>query len=156
MRLRADESVKAAGLVGVQVALILLLLAVPRPRWHAGTHAWVLAPGLLFFGAGAVVSLYGLVSLGRSLSPLPAPRRGGRLLTTGAYRRVRHPIYSGGLLAALGLVVAAWAPLRLLWWALLALVLDVKSRYEEELLSKEFPDYAAYKRMSWRFVPRVY
>ena len=147
---------KAAALFSAQLALILLLLAVPGPCWPVGACTWPLPAGILLSGFGTALFLLGLFALGHNLRPLPAPKSGGRLVTTGVYRRVRHPIYSGGLIAALGFALATRSPMRLLWWAMLALVLDVKARYEEELLSRRFAEYEDYRRKSRRFIPWVY
>lgn len=73
----------------------------------------------------------------------PAPKDGARLITTGPYRWIRHPMYSALLLGAAALAwvagsVSAWSA-----WAALAVVLLVKSRLEERWLRQVHPGYAA-------------
>lgn len=59
--------------------------------------------GVLIGGAGLLLGLAGLGSLGRkNLSPFPHPKRGATLVEDGVYAMVRHPIYGGVSLGALG------------------------------------------------------
>jgi len=74
----------------------------------------------------------------------------------GAYRLVRHPIYGGLILVALGWSLNS-SPLALVLTVTLALVLEAKSRLEESMLALRFPEYGAYRhRVRWRFVPGVH
>ncbi|PNH00185.1 hypothetical protein TSOC_014007 [Tetrabaena socialis] len=73
--------------------------------------------------AGLVFMVSALFSLGRSISPLPQPRKKHQLVVSGIYGYARHPMYGGLLLAALGLAVLTRNETRLaitavLWWVL--------------------------------------
>jgi protein-S-isoprenylcysteine O-methyltransferase Ste14 len=69
---------------------------------------------------------------------------------------VRHPIYGGTLLVALGWSLLS-SPLALFPTALLAFLLELKSRHEESMLAERFPEYEAYRRrVRWRFVPGIH
>ena len=78
------------------------------------------------------------------------------LLEQGAYRFVRHPIYSGILQLAIGwaLFVNGW--LTLLYTAILFMVFDRKLRREEEILRRTFPGYTAYAARVRRLIPFIY
>ena len=111
--------------------------------------------GFLLF-TGAVLAAAGTCNLGRNLTPFICPKDGSVLLEQGAYRLVRHPIYSGRLQVGFGwgLWVHGW--LTLSYGLFLFMVFDLKSRREEELLSRVFPDYAVYSSKVKRLIPFIY
>jgi protein-S-isoprenylcysteine O-methyltransferase Ste14 len=124
--------------------------------WPGSIESFLTVVGILLVVAGAVVAAIGALTLGRSFTHLPRPRQSGRLHQRGIYRLVRHPVYGGLLLLALGWSLAE-APLALVPTALLALVFDFKSRREEIWLGERYPEYAAYaERTRSRFIPFVY
>ena len=112
--------------------------------------------GLLVLVGGLVIFGLGIVTLGSSLSPLPAPMPTAQLVERGIYRFIRHPIYSGLILAALGGAIYSVSLVALGLTAVLAVVLDLKSRREELWLRERFPGYAAYAERTKRFIPGLY
>ena len=99
----------------------------------------------------------GATGLGSSLTPFPAPRAGGELSTSGIYRRVRHPMYGGGILFALGWSILTGSAAGLVLSAGLVLFFECKSRREERWLLDRYAGYADYRRRTpRRFVPFVY
>ena len=124
--------------------------------WPGSVESFLTVVGILLVVAGAAVALLGALTLGRSFTHFPRPRTSGRLHQRGIYRLVRHPVYGGVLLLALGWSLAE-APLALVPTALLAFVFDLKSRREEIWLRERYPEYAAYaERTHSRFIPFVY
>lgn len=105
---------------------------------------------------GGLLAGAGMFRLGANLTALPHPKDDAVMVETGPYRLVRHPIYSGGILAALGwgLWVHGW--LTLGYSLLLFLFFDLKSRREERWLSDQFPGYAAYRQRVRKLVPFFY
>ena len=86
----------------------------------------------------------------------PTPRPGGKLITTGPYRLIRHPMYSAVLLGAAALALTA-APLPgWLAWAALLLVLLRKATVEERWMAERHPDYVAYRAQTRRLVPGLF
>lgn len=140
------------GLVAVQFVLIGLLL-VPLPRRFTLPIA-LRTVGLAAEGAGLAVAVVAALRLGASLSPNPVPRRSAVVTTTGPYRWVRHPIYSGLVLFAVGAGLRADHPVRLAAAGGLVALLHGKSRWEEQLLRERLEGYAAYAAATGRFVPR--
>ncbi len=112
--------------------------------------------GLIVSAGGASLFLLGVASLGRSLTPLPRPHARAEFRQGGIFSRVRHPIYGGVILLFLGWSLAE-APLGLVPWALLAVLLDLKSRREELWLAERYPEYAGYRGQTRRrFVPWLF
>ncbi|MBU6440159.1 MAG: hypothetical protein KGJ03_00720 [Betaproteobacteria bacterium] len=131
-----------------QFALIALMLLWPA-HWRLNAAALGLAAAGL--GLGAWVLAWNRPG---NFNIRPEPRPSGRLVTGGPYRRMRHPMYSS-LLLLMAAVAASAADLpRLAAWVALLLVLQGKSSMEERLLMRRWPEYAAYRERSWKFIPR--
>jgi Putative protein-S-isoprenylcysteine methyltransferase len=102
--------------------------------------------------ASGAVLIYARLSLGRNIGFVPAQRV---IVTTGAYRFVRHPIYTGAFMALLAFVLRAYSPLNLAMAATSIVLFMVKSIIEERFL-RDDPEYAAYlRRVRWRWVPGI-
>jgi protein-S-isoprenylcysteine O-methyltransferase Ste14 len=139
-------------LLGVQLALLAAIFLLPSG--HAWTAPrWLRLAARVIELAGLVVLGLGLLNLGRSATPLPTPVEGGELRSTGLYRFVRHPIYSGVMALALGSAITsgsleiAIAAMALVGW------LVIKARWEERRLDARYPGYAAYAAQTPRFIP---
>ncbi|MCA9870578.1 MAG: isoprenylcysteine carboxylmethyltransferase family protein [Anaerolineae bacterium] len=106
---------------------------------------------------GAALALWTLWTwrLGR-FNVLPDVLAGARLVTSGPYRFIRHPMYAALLLGSLGLVGNAPTPLRVGTWVVLLTDFILKLSYEEQLLAARFPEYTAYQQTSKRLIPLVY
>src|SRR6266571_2447883 len=124
--------------------------------WPRSVESFFGILGLLIGAAGALLVVLGVLSLGRSFTPLPRPRARTRLRQAGIYRFARHPVYGGVILVGLGWSLAD-APLGLAPTALLAVLFDLKARREEAWLIERFPEYAVYRaRTQRRFLPWLY
>jgi protein-S-isoprenylcysteine O-methyltransferase Ste14 len=124
--------------------------------WPGSADSFLGILGLLIAVAGTLLVVLGVLSLGRSFTPLPRPRARARLRESGIFRLVRHPVYGGAILIGLGWSLAD-APLGLIPTALLVLLFDLKAQREEAWLIERFPAYAAYRESTpRRFVPWLY
>ncbi len=103
--------------------------------------------------AGVVLSVVGLRE---NLTAVPRPVDGGRLIDTGVYGLVRHPIYSAIVAAGLGWGLATASPAALLGAALLGCFFDLKARREEAWLLDAYPGYLAYQARVRKLVPFIY
>ena len=112
--------------------------------------------GLCLLGLAGLAGLAGAVSLGGNLSPFPQPLRASRLVQSGIYRLVRHPLYTAVFCAALGWSLLFGSGLGLAGALCLGLFLDAKARAEERALRRRFAEYEAYQRRVKRFIPWVY
>ncbi|HEY8921805.1 MAG TPA: isoprenylcysteine carboxylmethyltransferase family protein [Candidatus Limnocylindria bacterium] len=118
---------------------------------------WVgLLVGMAAIVIGAWLVIRAVADLGRSLSPMPRPRPDGRLIDTGIYARLRHPIYAGVIFASFGWSVLTGSLGALVAALLLAIFLDAKARREEIWLLERYDAYADYRQRSKRFLPGIY
>ena len=140
--------------------LLLGLLAGALWRLPAVSSGLVSALGGLMVLGGFVLALWAIADFARAARTLPqvSPEatRGAQLVQVGLYDHIRHPIYSGVLLAVLGSALGHghWAS-----WVLALVLLVffwVKSRFEESLLCQAYPDYANYMTRTGRFLPRLF
>jgi protein-S-isoprenylcysteine O-methyltransferase Ste14 len=83
-------------------------------------------------------------------------RADAQLAQTGPYAIVRHPIYSGALLAVFGWAAFVRGPLTLLEALAVLVLLDIKSRREERWLAERFAGYAEYQKRVRKLVPFLY
>ena len=150
-----DLGSRGEGWVALQVVLLLGLVAaaVAGGPWpDAGTPLRVVA-GALPVVAGTVLAGAGSRRLGPSLTPLPRPREGAAFRDDGIYGLVRHPIYGGVLLIAVGVSLLA-TPLALVPTALLVVLFEGKARREEAWLLERYEGYGEYReRVRHRFLP---
>jgi protein-S-isoprenylcysteine O-methyltransferase Ste14 len=155
------KGVRGEWYVLAQFVLIGLVLLGPRTccgRPH-GSSSWpsvVPIVGAVLTCLGGLLMGAAALNLGASLTPWPRPRESTTLVTTGPYRLVRHPIYGGGLLAALGWALVVQSFLTLGYVGLLLVLMDLKSRREERWLLEKFPEYREYQRRVSKLIPFVY
>ncbi|MBI1349845.1 MAG: isoprenylcysteine carboxylmethyltransferase family protein [Actinomycetales bacterium] len=139
-------------LVAAQFVLLIALVLLPR---EVPTLAR-LAVGVPLAAAGIVLGLVSFRHLGNALTPTPVPIEGAGLRTSGAYRYVRHPIYSSILLMAAGyacMVGTAWT-----WVGVGVLVVFflAKSRWEDALLAEAYgPQWTDWASHTGALVPRM-
>jgi protein-S-isoprenylcysteine O-methyltransferase Ste14 len=112
--------------------------------------------GLVALAAGLALAVWARVYLGRNWGMPMSEKEAPELVTSGPYRFVRHPIYSGLLLAMLGSALAA----TLFWLVPLAGLggyFIYSARVEERLMTRSFPEaYPAYRARSKMLVPFVF
>jgi protein-S-isoprenylcysteine O-methyltransferase Ste14 len=133
-------------ILATALAIDALGLSVRQPI----TQPDALGPAAGLMIAGTLLAIWSAVVLGRSFSLLPQARA---LVTSGPYHYVRHPIYLGGLLITAGEVWLRFSPLVLALNAIFVAAQIVRLRYEEDLLARTFPEYAAYRRRTSALIP---
>lgn len=112
--------------------------------------------GLLFFALGLAFAIWARRHIGRNWGTPMSQKVETELVTSGPYHLVRHPIYSGILLAAVGTAIALnW------YWLGVVVLVGVYFIYsaivEERFLIEQFPDaYASYRRSSKMLVPFLF
>jgi protein-S-isoprenylcysteine O-methyltransferase Ste14 len=140
----------------VILVLVILLVRLGVFRGHGvATDPARAAAGLVLFALGLGFAIWARVHIGRNWGTPMTQKDKPELVTSGPYRLVRHPIYSGILVAGIGTAVA------LSWGWLAAVVLGgiycvYSATVEERYLGEQFPnDYPRYKRSTKMLVPFV-
>ncbi len=111
-----------------------------------------IAIGLL----ACLIMVIAAINLGANLTPLPHPKDDSVFIQTGLYQYVRHPIYFGVLLAALGWLLIFPGLYVLAYSICLFLFFDIKARREEVWLVERFSGYKNYQARVKKLIPGIY
>ena len=145
---------------GVRVGVILVILLLLRVRAFKGHAAvsdpWLQGIGLAVFLLGLALAIWARVYLGRNWGMPMSQKADPELITTGPYRRIRHPIYSGIILAMIGTTIGVS-----LYWLLAVVLLGAYFIYsavmEERFMAGRFPDsYPEYRRSAKMLIPFIF
>jgi protein-S-isoprenylcysteine O-methyltransferase Ste14 len=144
------------GIRAVIALIVVLLIRLGAFRGHGlNTDGWRAALGLLLFTLGLGFAIWARLHLGRNWGTPMTKKDDPELVTGGPYRLVRHPIYSGILVAGVGTAVA------LSWQWLVPVILAgiyfvYSATVEERFLTEQFPDtYPAYRNSTKMLLPFV-
>ncbi len=150
-----------ARFAGFRVGLILVILLLLRVRAFRGHVAATNDPllwgiGLALFLLGLALAIWARVYIGRNWGMPMSQKVDPELVTAGPYSRVRHPIYSGIILAMIGTTIAVS-----LYWLAAVVVTGAYFIYsaimEERSMARLFPDsYPEYKRSTKMLVPFIF
>ena len=131
------------------VVLASLAYLLPQAAWSSASITPVLLG--LWIGAWALS-----VNRPGNFNIRPEPKEGGRLIDSGPYRWIRHPMYAALLLCAAGIAIAV-PDSRAGWLAvLLAVVLHAKMYLEEPWMRARHPDYERCSRRTRRLIPYLW
>ncbi|NEV93620.1 isoprenylcysteine carboxylmethyltransferase family protein [Psychroflexus sp. YR1-1] len=103
---------------------------------------------------GVVITVAALLQMNFHLSPFPTPKPNSKLITTGAYRLSRHPMYTGILIFMFSFSFWLGDGYKLCVSLAILVLFYYKTNYEESLLESMFDDYKAYKSKTGRFYPK--
>jgi protein-S-isoprenylcysteine O-methyltransferase Ste14 len=145
-----------AGVRLLVVAVVIGLLRVRALRGHHIGDPVSAGVGLGLFVVGLALAVWARRHLGRNWGTPMSEKDDPQLVTTGPYRWIRNPIYSGLILAMIGTAVAVS-----LDWLVVAVVAGGYFVYsavaEQRFMSEQFPDsYPAYRRSTKMLVPFVF
>lgn len=113
--------------------------------------------GLVLAGLGvALWAIWSFKRYGRTLPQVsPEATHGAELVQSGIYGVIRHPIYTGVLLACLGMALGHGQALTWLISGVLLVFFSFKSRFEEGRLRLVYAEYSDYMRRTGRFLPFI-
>ena len=149
---------RGEGWVLLQGVMLVIVAAAGwslGPDWSGALRYLGIFLGIMGLAGGILLVVRGMLDLGRAMTPLPRPRAGAGLVTTGVYEHARHPVYGGLILGSLGWSVLQASAIAVVATGVLAVLLYLKSAREEAWLSERYPDYPMYRRRTRRFIPWV-
>ena len=152
-RTARDRMPLAANLAAFVLFLGALLIFSGRSQGHAALH--LALAGCLVTLSGAVLVLRSRAELGSAWSLLPKAHTDTGLITTGPYRHVRHPIYLGLTVLAIGnaLAFGSWAALLVVSCGIVPTFVW-RARREEIYLSRTFGEgFAVYRQRTRMIIP---
>ncbi len=146
--------------VAVRVGILVVVLLLARTRalkGHTTTNdPWLQGIGLAFFVLGLALAIWARLYLGRNWGMPMSQKVDPELVTTGPYHSIRHPIYSGIILAMIGTAIAV----SVYWLApvvLLGAYFVYSAIMEERLMTGLFPgSYPEYKRSTKMLIPFIF
>jgi protein-S-isoprenylcysteine O-methyltransferase Ste14 len=147
--------------IGLRLGVFVIVILVSRSGAFKGHHTIVSNPVLQGIGMGLFLTGLGLavwarVYLGRNWGTPMSEKVGAELVTSGPYRYIRNPIYSGLILAAIGTAIAVS------WFWLVAVVFMgayfiYSASVEEHIMERLFPnEYPTYKRSTKMLIPFIF
>jgi protein-S-isoprenylcysteine O-methyltransferase Ste14 len=120
---------------------------------YSRTVEWM---GVLLTAAGVGVAFWARWHLGTNWSGVVTLKEGHELIRSGPYRAIRHPIYTGILLAMLGTAISIGEVRALVGVAIAWISFYIKARREESFLAQEFgASFTEHLRHTGMFLPRV-
>ncbi|MBV9572111.1 MAG: isoprenylcysteine carboxylmethyltransferase family protein [Alphaproteobacteria bacterium] len=139
---------RAAAILGTFLSIAMALLLAP-----ASVPPAALAVSTVLIFGGTIFAIYAILHLGKSFSLMAEARR---LVTTGPYARIRHPLYVAEEIAIFGVAIQYFSAA-----AVAILICQIACQFyrmgrEEDVLSDTFPEYSAYKAHTARLIPGVY
>ncbi|MGJ0506570.1 MAG: methyltransferase family protein [Methylocystis sp.] len=136
-----------------------IVMGLDATRWRA-SHMPVWAEAA---GAVSILASYAIIwrVLAENFFAAPVVKiqeeRGQRIVTTGPYAVVRHPMYRAAIFFLLGTPLLLGSFYGLAFVPPLVILLALRAIFEERTLADRFPEYAAYaERTKYRFAPGVW
>jgi protein-S-isoprenylcysteine O-methyltransferase Ste14 len=147
LRKHAGPIPRAIAFLGCYLGIAFLVLPVQPPH----SYLMDISAFLIFTGMG--FAFFSLFWLGRSFSIMPESRK---LVTSGPYSLVRHPLYLGEQVALVGVALQCTSPLALALFVLQICCQLYRMSYEEKILTESFPEYETYCADTARILPWLY
>lgn len=137
--------------------IVLLLVRLKVLKGHSATSdPWLQGIGLAVFVLGLGLAVWARIFIGSNWGMPMSRKDDPELVTTGPYRTIRHPIYTGIILGMVGTTIAVSV-----YWLIAVVVLGAYFIYsavnEERYMAERFPDtYLSYKNSTKMLIPYVF
>ena len=159
-----DESLKDAPTIVLSVAIlgyfVCMFFYILLPQWiiwaHLNLHILVRWSGVVLSAIGIGLLIWIHHTLGKQYSPKLAIQKEHKLISSGPYNRVRHPMYTVFILFSIAVALIASNLLLLIFAILIAVPFHWISKKEERLLIDQFgEEYLNYMKQTGRFFPPI-
>jgi protein-S-isoprenylcysteine O-methyltransferase Ste14 len=141
---------------------LVMIVSAPFLIVKGGFLIWINPPlvawaMVLVIAGGIALCCWARIHLGRLWSASVKRVEGHRVVDTGPYRLVRHPMYTGFIVIDAGLAILCGSAPALIGFAAITLGLWMKARLEERFLSEELgaAAYAGYQARTPMLLPRM-
>jgi protein-S-isoprenylcysteine O-methyltransferase len=157
---KQDTQEHALQSVGLLLAIIAAFLLPYLPIFHfvnfAPVNPALSSVGVILTIAGMAFFVWARQTLGRNWSQIVSAKEGHELVTSGPYRYVRHPMYTGGFVACIGAAIVCGGA-----WIFLLVFLGAiflwRVGAEDKLMAQQFPnEFPAYKERTKALIPFVW
>jgi protein-S-isoprenylcysteine O-methyltransferase Ste14 len=155
---RWDKLLLSLFLVEFIVWWAIMPLDARRFGWSPAFPLWVKAIGALLLVVSSFV-LFGALKENTFAAPVVKiqKERGQRVISTGLYAIVRHPMYAGAVLLFLGAPLLLGSIFGLLLGLVLIVTIAARSLGEEAMLKRELEGYSDYmEKVKWRMIPFLF
>ena len=103
--------------------------------------------GNLIIIIALIIMFFAIKELGRNLSPFPRPITNSKLVTSGIYRFMRHPMYYSLIFISFGVFITKLSSYFLILSISLALIIKLKIALEDQYLKNKFKNFLLYKNL---------
>ena len=135
---------------------VVTLMSLAGPPLLRAAHVTAAVPDIVtacLSASGLILVISGKITLGRSFGLVPANRG---VVVGGPYVFVRHPIYTGYLIAHFAFLLANPTPLNAIIIGLSDSALIIRALMEERVLVRDIVYQAYCRRVGWHLVPGVF
>ncbi|MBM4333871.1 MAG: hypothetical protein FJ117_22095 [Deltaproteobacteria bacterium] len=154
---KRDEKLKGMSIAYITLQVLILFIAplenIVRQVHISGMQH---AVGGLIGLTGLILAVLSFRALGKNFRVYAAPRPNGRLVVSGVYSKMRHPMYTAAMAIFGGWILIFGSLLSVPLWLAFSILYLVKSVKEERILIDRFPEYAEYRKRTWGFLPYIY
>ena len=142
----------------VAVPYKAMFLAAIVEHIEFGTHPTtpMMLAGIFLATAGIAVRVVCHLELAGAFSQYVQKFEGQKLIHSGMYATIRHPMYLGVILLLVGMPLVLAVRFTWLLCPIGLVGLIIRIRKEEALLIRELPGYREYTERTWRLVPHIY
>jgi protein-S-isoprenylcysteine O-methyltransferase Ste14 len=153
---RDQSSLGSALRIGMVVAAGFFVRLSWRGEGHqVGTGPALAGIGLALWAAGLALAIWARIYIGRNWGMPMSKREQPDLVTTGPYRSIRHPIYTGLIVAFIGTALAT-SLLGLIVAAVITVFFGYSATREEKFLAEQFPaTFPPYKAETKMLIPFI-